>query len=311
MKVHASLRALGYEPPSTRASVSTSTSTIGLVISDILNPYFTEMVRGVQDEAGPDRYIPFLLDTLEDPQRELQGLRALLNRGIAGVILCASRLPNDVLIALHSRHKIPMVVIGRNIDHPDIPCVMIDSHLAAYRAARHLCNLNHRRIALLAGPSSAQAAQDRRNGILAALAEFGLTLRAEWCPIGFPSIDGGFQAMSALLAMPAAERPTAAVAFNDIMALGALHAIRAHNLRVPEDFSLIGFDDIGMAAHANPPLTTVSQPKYRMGRLGMKILGQLIQEQTTLGEGYTMLDSSLVVRESTGPAKASTNGATP
>jgi DNA-binding LacI/PurR family transcriptional regulator len=83
--------------------------------------------------------------------------------------------------------------------------------------------------------------------------------------VSFPGVDGGFQAMSALLALPASERPTAVVAYNDLMALGALHAIRTHRLRVPEDISVVGIDDISMAAHTNPPLTTIAQPKYRMG----------------------------------------------
>jgi LacI family transcriptional regulator len=309
-QVLASLQQLGYEPHSTHSVLSTLANTIALVIPDILNPFFTELIRGVQDEAGSDSLMLLLLDTMEDPQREQQSLKALLNRPVGGVILCASRLPGDELIAYRSRYNVPMVAINRNIDHPEIACVIVDFEQATFRAARHLCDLHHSRIAFLAGPSTSETSQARRRGIESALAEAGIPLRPEYCPVSFPSVDGGFQAMSALLALPVAERPTAAIAYNDIMALGALHAIRAHHLRVPEDISLIGFDDIAMAAHANPPLTTVSQPKYRMGRLAMKILSQLIQEQTTLGEGYTMLESSLVVRESTAPAPVNNgNGA--
>jgi DNA-binding LacI/PurR family transcriptional regulator len=120
--------------------------------------------------------------------------------------------------------------------------------------------------------------------------------------VSFPGVDGGFQAMSALLALPASERPTAVVAYNDLMALGALHAIRTHRLHVPDDISVIGIDDISMAAHTNPPLTTIAQPKYRMGRLAMQMLRRMIQGQPPPEEGYTLMESPLIVRESTGPA---------
>jgi len=115
-------------------------------------------------------------------------------------------------------------------------------------------------------------------------------------------MDGGFQTMSALLALPIDERPTAVIAYNDLMALGVLHAIRAHHLRVPEDISVIGTDDIAIAAHANPPLTTISQPKYRMGRMAVQVLQRMIQGRPPPEEGYTLMETALVVRESTAPA---------
>jgi DNA-binding LacI/PurR family transcriptional regulator len=107
--------------------------------------------------------------------------------------------------------------------------------------------------------------------------------------------------------LPPAERPTAIIAYNDVMALGVLHAIRAHHLRVPEDISVIGFDDIAMAAHTNPPLTTVAQPKYRMGRLAMQTLRRMMQGYPPPEEGFTLMESPLIVRESTAIA-ASMNG---
>ena len=116
--------------------------------------------------------------------------------------------------------------------------------------------------------------------------------------------------MSALLAMPVGDRPTAVLAYNDVMAMGALHAIRAHHLRVPQDISIVGFDDIAMAAHTNPPLTTVDQPTYRMGKLAMQMLRQLMQGQAVSGDGYTLVESPLIVRESTAPLTGS-NGHNP
>jgi DNA-binding LacI/PurR family transcriptional regulator len=197
-----------------------------------------------------------------------------------------------------------MVLLNHSIRHPEIPCVIADSESAAYHAARHLLSLNHARIAFIAGPSAAEAAAARRRGVERALAEAGLVLPAEWSVSSLPNVNGGFLAMSALLALPRDRRPTAVIVYNDIMALGALHAARAQRLRVPEDVSVVGFDDIAMAAHANPPLTTIAQPKYRMGRVAMQLLRSMMQGNASPGEGYTLMESPLIVRESTGPAPA-------
>lgn len=306
-RVSASLAALGYEAPLARLNASALQNAVVLLIPDILNPFFAEIARGVQDEAGTGESITVLLDTMEDPQREEQLLRALARQPIGGVITCP-RLPTDQLITLQSRYRVPMVVLNRSIRHPEIPCVIVDSENATYRATRHLLDLNHTRIAFVAGPSSSAAAQARRRGVEAALAEAGLTLPQEWSVSSLPNVNGGFLAMSALLALQPADRPTAVIVYNDIMALGALHAARTQHQRVPEDISIIGFDDIAMAAHANPPLTTIAPPKYRMGRLAMQLLRGMIQGQPSPGEGYTLMESPLIVRESTGPAPES-NGA--
>jgi LacI family transcriptional regulator len=118
-------------------------------------------------------------------------------------------------------------------------------------------------------------------------------------------VDGGFQAMSALLALPLENRPTATIAYNDLMALGALHAVRSHHLHVPEDISVIGIDNIAMAAHSNPPLTTVFTPKHRMGRMAAQQLRRLMEGQAPPEEGYTLVECPLIVRESTALAPGS------
>ena len=310
-RVLSSLTTLGYEAPSIRLSSSAFKNAIALIIPDILNPFFPEVVRGIQDEASIDGLLPLLLDTTENPQREQQFLRMLASQPIQGVIVCGSRISIDDLIPLHDRQSFPMVVLNRSIRHSEISCVMVDMENATYRAARHLIDLKHTRIGYLPGPSTSEASQTRRGGVVKALAEAGLTLREEWCPSSYPNVDGGFQAMSALLALPAAERPTAIIAYNDTMALGVLHAIRTHHLSVPEDISVIGMDDIAMAAHSNPPLTTIAQPKYRIGRLAMQILRRMIKGSPPPEDGYTLVESSLIIRESTAlaPAEKGNSGA--
>jgi DNA-binding LacI/PurR family transcriptional regulator len=310
-RVLASVQALGYQAPASSAPTMLSRqNAIALIIPDILNPYFTEMVRGVQDEAFADRLMPLLLDTAEDPQREHEFLRMLVNQPVCGIVVCGSRIPTEDLVAICSRLSTPMVIISRTLRLPHVACIMADLKNATYRATRHLLDLNHTRIAYLSGPGKSEASLARRAGIEAALTEVGLALRPEWCPISFPDVDGGFQTMSALLTRPQDNRPTAVIAYNDLMALGILHAIRAHHLRVPEDISVIGNDNISMAAHANPPLTTLSPPKYRMGRTAMQMLRRMIEGHPPPEEGYTLMECPLIVRESTAPAIGS-NGRSP
>jgi LacI family transcriptional regulator len=300
---------LGYEHVPHRSTKTALTNAVALLIPDILNPFFSEIVRGVQDESAGE-YMPLLLDIAEDVEREHQYFRLLTTLPVCGVIVCGSRIAAEELAVAVEKQKTPLIVLNRSVRQSNVACLIVDFQSATYRAVGHLLDLNHTRIAYLAGPTHSEASQARRRGIEAALNESGLSLRPEWIPVSFPNVDGGFQAMSALLALPVAQRPTAVIAYNDLMAMGALHAIRAHHLRVPEDVSVIGIDDIAMAAHTNPPLTTVAQPKYRMGRLAMKTLRRMIADQPPPEDSYTLLESPLIVRESTAPmaSPVSSNG---
>jgi DNA-binding LacI/PurR family transcriptional regulator len=302
----ASVKALGYEAPASSShKVLLRQNTIALVIPDVLNPYFTEIVRGVQDEAWGDRWLPILMDTAEDSQREMEVLQSLASQPVCGIIACGSRVPLQDLAAIRSHFDTPLVLINRTLRMPNVTCIKVDLKNATFRATRHLLDLHHTRIAYLSGPSKSETSLARREGIEAALTEAGLSLRPEWCPVSFPDVDGGFQAMSALFALPHDDLPTAVITYNDLMALGVLHAIRANHLRVPEDISVVGNDNISMAAHANPPLTTLSPPKHRMGRMAMQMLRRIIEGQPPPEEGYTLMECPLVVRESTGPATGS------
>lgn len=302
-RVEAAIAALGYQPKRAATSQNLAQGTIALLISSILNPYYPEVVRGVEDEAEGDGLALILVNTTDDPQREQRALRMLSERPVDGVIVCGTRLAAQDLIGLHERYQMPVVVTNRYVEHPNIACIMTDTKIAAYRATQHLLNLNHTRIAYLAGHNSLEGSQARQEGVELALAEAGLTLPPQWRPIGFRNIEGGFQAMSALLALPSANRPTAVIAFNDLMALGALQAVRSHGLNVPRDISIVGFDDITMAAHTNPPLTTVDLPKYYLGQLAVQMLRQMRQGLAP-PSSYNLLESRLIVRESTAPLAA-------
>jgi LacI family transcriptional regulator len=304
-RVVASANSLGYRASSPRGLSQLSPKTIAMVIPDILNPYFPEIVRGIQDEASANGFMPLVFDFAEDSQRELEVLKMLASQSLCGIVLCGSRVPFDEIQPVLEHQSAPLVVINRTFRLPKVACIMVDLENATFRATRHLLELNHKRIAYLSGPSTSETSRARRAGVEQALAEAGLALVPELCPKSFPNVDGGFQTMTALLQLPPSERPTAVIAYNDLMAFGVVHSIRIHHLRVPEDISVVGIDNIAMSEHANPPLTTVSPPKYRMGRMAMQTLRRMIQGHLPPEEGYMLVECPLIVRESTAPAPTS------
>lgn len=291
---------LGYVSPPYAASPARHNS-IALLIPDILNPYFTEIARGVQMEASLDGFMPLVLDTNEDADREKEFLHTLTEEPVCGIIAVGSRMTNDELISARSHLTTPMVALNRILRLPNLACMVVDLENATYRATRHLLDLGHTRITFLPGPASSETSNLRRRGVDKALADAGLESGRSISPASFPDIDGGFQVTSSLLALPLAERPTGLICYNDLMALGALHAIRSHRLRCPEDISVIGIDNIAMAAHSNPPLTTLAVPKPQMGRMAMQILRRMIAGQQPPEDSYTLVECTLLLRESTGP----------
>ncbi len=303
-RIEASIAALGYTPRG-QTQEHSDKGTLALLVGDLLNPYFLEIAQGVQDGADSQDLILTLYNLTDHPQRQRQLLQKLSKPLVDGVIL-AGLSPFPELLAWQARHKIPMVLFNRRVSQPGVHCIVVDFESAMVRATQHLLALGHTRIGHLASPSTGEIAEARQRGIQAALAEAGLTLRPEWCPIVPPgqAVGGGFQAMRVLLDLPEHERPTAVIAFNDIIAVGALHAIHSYGLRVPQDISLIGVDDIALAAHTYPPLTTISQPKYQMGKLTVQTLRRMSEGLISMSNNCTLLEIPLIVRESTAPCPA-------
>ncbi|MBN1890857.1 MAG: LacI family DNA-binding transcriptional regulator [Thermoflexales bacterium] len=298
-RVETSVAALGYAPR--QASKRPGEGTIALLVGDLLNPFFMEIAQGVQDEANDCGLTLTVYNMTDHPQRQGQLLRTLSKPPVEGVILTGLS-PFHELLEWQERHKLPLVLLNRRVNQPGVYCIMVDFENAMVRATQHLLGLSHTRVGYLDSPSTGEIAQARLRGIEAALAEAGLSLRPEWRPIVPPGteVEGGFQAMRALLDLPADQRPTAVIAFNDIIALGALHAVRACGLRVPQDISIVGTDDISIAAHVYPSLTTIGQPKYRMGKLAVQTLRRMSEGRLSPGNHYALLESPLIVRQSTG-----------
>ncbi len=182
-----------------------------------------------------------------------------------------------------------------------IPGVRIDYERAMDTAVRHVVSFRHRRIAFLNGPEDAYSSVAKRLGVEKTLHALGCDLLPEFHITQPPTIEGGFRAMNELLDLPPKRRPTAVIATSDLMALGAMHAIRSQGLSIPQDITVVGFDNIAMAAHANPPLTTISPPKFEMGSQAMQIILRQADTEPALPEEYVVMESPLIVRESSGP----------
>ncbi len=307
-KVFQAAKDLGVEIPrksSKRNHQQFHTNVIGLLVADLTNPYFFDIMRGVISEAKLIDYGVQVFETNEDVQSEEETFRSIGHFNLNGLILCASRLSDSKLLNFYHQNDIPMVLVNRYVKDPAICCITVDYHKSMFQATTHLINLGHKQIAYLSGPSKSDTSLNRRSGIVDALAKAKLKLDPDLCPGSFPNVEGGFQAMISLLTMPEWKRPTAVLAYNDLIAIGALRAIRMKGLGVPEDISIIGVDNIDITSHTFPPLTTVAPPKVQMGALAMRIIHRMNTGDYDKGEGYMEIEAPLTLRYSTGPVSVS------
>ncbi|HEY3267000.1 MAG TPA: LacI family DNA-binding transcriptional regulator [Armatimonadota bacterium] len=278
-------------------------NTLGLVIpynSHVFESfYFTEIIRGAVDAAA-DHGMSIALFV---PNRDApaSAYHDTLGKGgalaaAAGVLLIGTRV-NDPAIRQCRESKIPFVVVSNSVPDPDVNSVDCDNRSGAQEATRHLLRLGHTRIAFIGGPEGSANARDRLAGYQTALAEAGIFEDPALIAGGQFEEQRGRNAMQRILARGV--RPTALFAANDVMALGAMKALKREGLRVPDDVAVVGFDDVPLAQHVEPALTTVHQPIYQLGRRAAEILtAQIISGSTDATRA--MLRTRLVIRESCG-----------
>ncbi len=305
-RVEEVVQRLGYQarraPKKAGAESSDEAAAEKLVLlftGDIVNPFYAEVIRGAQEEIEDHQSSLNIMQLTADREKLIRTARRL---PVAGVILTGST-PFPELLAWREESQIPMLVINYRFKQPGISCIVVDFRDAYARATRHLINLGHTRIGYVDDSRHSEIGQARLQGYNDVLADADIAYRPALytaVPAG-THVYGGFQAASNLLALPPDERPTAILGFNDLFALGVMHAVRAHGLRVPEDISVIGCDDVPMAAYSYPPLTTVSQPKYRIGKLAVTTLLKMCQDSSDQSGSFMLMESPLIIRESTGP----------
>lgn len=267
---------LGYRPNElARGLVRGRTHTIGILLSDPHNPFFPETVDGIQEEAGSFRYRALLTTGYRDPQREAQAVRDLLERQMDGIVLLSPQFSTREIsdVASHT----PTVLIGRRTRDPSVDSVVNDDYAGAMLAVEHLAGLGHRRIAHITGGSYAGAGL-RRRGYERTMRRLGLGRHLE-IAAGEYTDEGGYLGAQWLLG--GGNHPTAIFVANDLAAMGTLAAIREAGLSVPDDISLVGYDNSYLARLSSVSLTSIDQPRHEIGILAARLLLERIESERT------------------------------
>jgi LacI family transcriptional regulator len=288
---------LGYVARRSRPASARAILTV--LTPDLLNPYFNEIIRGIEERAWSAGLVTSVMEVLPGPGAIEAATQWLRSEKVRGTILFGGIFANDELRELVVSRPTPVVAINQVTDDREVLCVNIDYAAAMQQATAHVLELGHRRLVFVGGSPASATSTEKVRGMRQALAQRGLQLADEDLLPGSSSVEWGFQAMTSLLARPAERRPTAVMCACDLVALGVLHAVRCGGLAVPRDVSVVGFDDISMACHSNPPLTTISPPKASMGRLAVDIVLRDADGGRPTLSSFTMIESPLVVREST------------
>jgi LacI family transcriptional regulator len=288
---------LNYQPNAVARGLRTKkTQLLALVIPDITNSFFTDLARGFQDAADQRNYVVVICNTDRALNRELRFLDMLHQQRVDGLVLNPVMVTADDLKRL-LRAQVAVVLIGSQIDDPDFDLVMVDNVRGGFDATQHLIDLGHRRISLVAGPLTTSSGYLRHQGYCLALDRSGIPCEGSLIVEGSFTFEGGYESMQKLLLLD--PQPSAVFAASDIMALGAKKAIEDAGLHIPDDLSLIGFDDIPEVSMTRPRLTTIAQPRYQMGREAAQMLIERIDQGNLLQRRRLVMKHKLVVREST------------
>ena len=296
-RVLGAMRDLGYVYNRGAANLRQSrSSVVGMIINDLSNPFFAQLAIGIERALSISGYMPFIANSAESVVRQKDLVRSMREHGAVGLILCPA-LETDAKALNELSAAFPLVVAVRRIAGARVAAAVSENELGAHRATQHLLALGHRRIAFIGGRSTAIVRKDRVAGYRAALENDGIALDPLLEVESMPTRVGGVDAMSAALAM--AERATACLCFNDVVALGAMIAAQRHGLKVGDDLAIVGFDDIAEASLATPPLTTVAVDAEALGEQAARLLLDQIRGGAAAAGSY-IGDAQLVVRESCG-----------
>ena len=297
-RIEAAREQLGYVYNRGAANLrAAKSSLVGMVISDLTNPFFAELAVGIEDGLYQLGFIPILANTNEDLERQASVLRSLREHNVAGIILSPARSVDAWTLANQLPATMPVVITMRRIPGSPFPYVGPDNRAGAREAVAHLIRLGHRRIVYAGGYASMTTQQERMEGWRDALAEAGIAFDEGLVFQSMPTRAGGREALEAALALP--RPPTAMFCYNDIVAMGATRALVHRGLLPGRDMAVVGFDDIAEAEHNSPPLTTVSASTRTMGaRCAESLLG-LIRGEDAAGLSF-LGPTRLVIRESCG-----------
>lgn len=300
-RVRAAIQDLNFYPnTNARALGSGRSSLYGLIISDITNPFFPEIAKAFEDVAVQHGQEVLMANTNYDPVRMETCVRRMLQRKVDGVAIMTSEM-DDKLIKMLSGRNIPIVFLDTGTPGPGISVVRINYADGVDSGMDHLIGLGHRRFAFISGPLNLVSALIRFRAFNEGMARNHLVTHQALIREGNHRVDGGHEAMARILESGA--RPTAVIASNDLTAIGAMGAIYEHGLRVPEDVSVLGYDDIQLSAFTRPALTTISLPRDEIARTAFRALFRAYSQNSDRpidGEEH-LVQTKLVLRKSTGP----------
>ncbi|RAK18255.1 LacI family transcriptional regulator [Anoxybacillus vitaminiphilus] len=292
-KVLEAIQKLNYQPNIlARQLRKLETKTILVVVPDITNTFFSKVLRGIEHVAIENDYEVLLGDTGNNVERERGYLDILRQKKADGMILLTARLESHLLEEIAG--EFPVVLACEYLEGSTIPTVSIDNISSARKATEYLINLGHRRIGFISGPLNVILSRDRLKGFRQAMAQHNIPIESFLVQEGDFSFESGYNMMMKFLALD--QPPTAVFAANDEMAIGAIKAIKSKGLHVPDDISVVGFDDIKFSSIYEPALTTISQPMFEIGKKAMELLIKLINKDQ-LEKNQYILEDQLVIRE--------------
>jgi len=292
-RVLEAIRELDYRPNAlAKGLLNKKTMTIGVIIPDISNPYYAEIVRGIQDLADHHGYAIILLNTDRNQERIIKHIYFLREKSADGIIFSGGIIHGEKVLSALRELRERVVVIGRH--KVDFPSIMIDNIGGAARATQHLLDLRHKRIGFIGGPNESTTGKERLSGYKNALLQRGCPVDKLLIVKGDLTPTSGYHLGKELLQK---EHPTAIFAANDLMAFGVIRAANELGLNVPEDLAVVGFDNIPFSSYFEPSLSTVAIPMVHVGAASMEMLVNLISKKNS--ERMRWFNTQLLIRDST------------
>ena len=286
---------LSYRPNAVARSLrARNTRTLGLVIPNIRNPFFTQMARTIEDAARERGYSLVFGNTDENPKKEAEYLNVLLGKQVDGLIISPARATSPYLENI-VRDGVPVVFLDRFVQGIEVPVVRTDGRRAVDELVEYLVELGHERLAIISGPVETVPGLERRDAFLNGAEKRNVPVAEERVEVGDFRRESGAKAMRELLDLN--EPPTAVFAANNLMALGALQVLKRTGVRMPDDISFASFDDVSWFELVNPPITAIAQPVWELGTAAAEMLPTLVEGEEV---DSVILEAELVVRESCG-----------
>ena len=301
-RVLEAVQALGYEPNHVARRLRARSSTvIGLIISDIQNPYFISVIRGVEDTAYANHMSVVLCNSDEDVAKQQLYLQVMQSEHVAGLIIVPANSQDSAGLARLNQVGIPIILLDRMVDDLRVDGIKVDNVRGAYEAVNHLIELGHKQIGIITGFQNLTTGSERYRGYCDALTTAGLSVNEALVKYGDFKTESGYLLTRELL--EGASPPDALFVANNLMTLGAMRALRELGIRIPQDMPLVGFDDMPWSGELYSSLTAVSQPTYELGQEAVHLLMRRIA-QPDASYRTIILQTRLIVRESSGAVPA-------